>query len=93
MNTQPPSSPSKKIYPVSDRLSLLWLLAGFVMLIFSNGEHIVPIAAWLGPVFIVRFLRTQKVAIGLLVGYFASAIAFYFEWNAAFRDAGAIFTL
>lgn len=97
MSVQTMSSQSgtttKTTFPLQDRLSFLWLAVGFVILIFSNGMQIIPIAAWLGPVFMVRFLRTQKAVLGLLLGYLVSAIAFYFEWYAAFQDAGAMFTL
>jgi len=55
--------------------------------------QLIPIAAWLGPVFMVRFLRTQKAGLGLLLGYLVNAVAFYFQWAAAFQDAGAMFTL
>jgi apolipoprotein N-acyltransferase len=52
----------------SNQLSYLWLLIGFVLLVFSNGIHqIVPIAAWLAPVFLIRFLRTQTKAKGLII--------------------------
>ncbi|CAG0927132.1 Deaminated glutathione amidase [Thermoflexales bacterium] len=83
----------KIAFPLQDHLSFLWLVVGFVILIFSNGMQIIPIAAWLGPVFMVRFLRTRKAASGLLLGYLVNAVAFYFEWRAAFQDAGAMFTL
>jgi len=76
-----------------DPLSFLWLAVGFLLLLFANGMRIVPIAAWIAPVFIVRFLRTQKAVLGLPLAYVASAVAFYFQWSAAFKDAGAMFTL
>ena len=42
---------------------VLWLVIGFLLLIVSNGIHaIVPLAAWLAPVFLIRFLRTQPTA-------------------------------
>ena len=80
-------------FPLRDRLSFLWLAIGTGILLFANGLAIVPVAAWIGPVFMVRFLRTQKAWLGLLVGYLANAIVFYVQWNAAFQDAGAMFTL
>jgi len=41
--------------------SYLWLIIGFIFLIFSNGIFkIIPIATWLAPVFLIRFLRTQS---------------------------------
>jgi len=52
----------------SKHMSYIWLLIGFVFLIFSNGIfRIIPIAAWLAPVFLIRFLRTQKKLKGLLI--------------------------
>lgn len=87
------SSMEKTSFPLHSRWSVFWLVAGFGLLIFSNGMYIVPVAAWLAPVFMVRFLRTQRVFPGLVVGYLVSAVAFYFAWQAAFQDAGAMFTL
>jgi len=41
--------------------SYLWLIIGFIFLIFSNGIwKIIPIATWLAPVFLLRFLRIQN---------------------------------
>lgn len=48
--------------------SYLWLIIGFIFLIFSNGIFkIIPIAAWIAPVFLLRFLRTQTRLKGLLL--------------------------
>jgi len=61
----------------SDRWSYLWLAIGAILLLFSNGTwNIIPLATWLAPVFLMRFLRTQKpgrglglVALTLMVAY------------------------
>jgi apolipoprotein N-acyltransferase len=79
--------------PLEDRLSFLWLGVAFVILFFSNGLRIAPIAAWVGPLFLVRFLRTQKAVRGLLIGYLTNAVLFFFQWQSAFQDAGPMFTL
>jgi len=48
--------------------SYLWLIIGFIFLIFSNGIFkIIPLATWLAPVFLMRFLRTQTKTKGLLI--------------------------
>jgi len=48
--------------------SYLWLIIGFVFLIFSNGIwKIIPLATWLAPVFLMRFMRTQDKTKGLLL--------------------------
>lgn len=80
-------------YPIYDRFSFLWLVIGFGILIFSNGMQIIPIAAWLGPVFLLRFLRTQKPPPGLILGFIINAVAFTISWRPAFMDAGEMFTL
>ncbi len=76
-----------------DRFSLLWLAAGFLLLLFSNGFHMVPVAAWLGPIFMLRFLRGAKPLAGLIIGYLANAVVFFFQWFPAFQDAGIMFSV
>jgi apolipoprotein N-acyltransferase len=36
------------------------LITGIVTFIFSNGRWIIPIAAWVAPVFLLRFVRSKK---------------------------------
>ena len=92
-NTVRSSSQGPSVAPIYDRLSWLWLVLGFGVLIFANGLHTISAAAWLGPLLVVRFIRTQKAWVGLLVGYIASAVAFYIGWQPAFVDAGKMFTV
>jgi apolipoprotein N-acyltransferase len=53
----------------------------------------VAVAAWLAPLFMLRFLRTQRALPGLLLGYLVSTLAFYLNWRPAFLDAGTMFTV
>lgn len=55
-NTDQINSFSKKKY-----ISFLWLVIGAILMIFIRGRWIIPIAAWLGPIFILRFMRQQKL--------------------------------
>lgn len=48
--------------------SFIWLLIGAALLVVSNGRWVAPPAAWLAPVFLIRFLRTQKAGVGLVIG-------------------------
>ncbi len=48
-----------------DRLSWLWLGVGAILLPFAHIQTVWPIAAWLSPVFLMRFGRTQRLAVGL----------------------------
>ncbi len=52
-------------------LSFLWLLLGTLPLFFCNADYIVPIAPWIAYVFMMRFIRTQKPLVGLLVSMLA----------------------
>ncbi|MEB3180780.1 MAG: nitrilase-related carbon-nitrogen hydrolase [Nostocaceae cyanobacterium] len=48
------------IYRPKDRLSWLWLAVGAILLPLTIFWKTIPIAAWLTPVFILRFTRTAK---------------------------------
>ena len=63
----------------SNRPPWLWLLVGFLLLPFTAWQTVIPLAAWLAPVFLLRFVRTSgKNALRLLflayVGGFLIAI-------------------
>ncbi|MBX3009882.1 MAG: hypothetical protein KF832_00190 [Caldilineaceae bacterium] len=56
-----------KPFTQPDRWSYLWLLISTMLGIFAFGYWIIPLAAWLGTVFTVRFSRTQPVVRGFLL--------------------------
>jgi apolipoprotein N-acyltransferase len=66
--------------PATDRLAWGWLLIGAALLPLVALTPILPLAAWLAPVFLLRFTRTQRAAVGLplvaLAYYAATALAF-----------------
>jgi apolipoprotein N-acyltransferase len=45
-----------------DRLAWLWLAIGFLLLPFTMVQTVIPLAAWLAPVFLLRFVRTSRRA-------------------------------
>lgn len=49
----------------SDHLTWLWLAIGAIFLPFANIQTVWPIAAWLSPVFLMRFSRTRPLKVGL----------------------------
>jgi apolipoprotein N-acyltransferase len=61
--------------------SWIWLAIGTVLLLFSNGENNVPLAAWLAPVFVLRFVRRQRVAVGLPIAYALVVAGFAFQFR------------
>jgi apolipoprotein N-acyltransferase len=61
--------------------SWVWLIPAAVLLLFANGASNIPLAAWLAPLFLLRFVRTQKAWIGLPIAYLAMATAFAFQFR------------
>ncbi len=63
----------------SPRLGYLWLALGTLCSLFAaNGRWDIPLAAWLGPFFLLRFTRTRKPLSGFALVWLASAIAMLF---------------
>jgi len=64
--------------------SILMLLVGSLLVGFSTGRWLAPLAAWIGPVLIMRYYRDQKVGRGylpVLVAYIVSfLIGFWAMW-------------
>src|SRR5437764_8515163 len=58
-----------------DRLSLLWLAVAGVLFLFTGGRWLVPLAAWLAPLFLLRFVRGRKVVVGFLLAWATRALA------------------
>src|SRR4029078_2045888 len=58
-----------------------WLGLGPLLMIFSNGRWIIPLATWLYPVFFLRFLHSQKTARGLWLLWICSALVSIFIWR------------
>ena len=47
--------------------SWAWLLVGTALLPFANLQTLIPLAAWLAPVFLLRFTRSHRALVGLPV--------------------------
>jgi apolipoprotein N-acyltransferase len=57
------------------------LALGLGLLLFSNGRWVVPAAAWLAPIFLIRWFRQTKAVIALPLGavfFMAAARPIYF---------------
>src|SRR5215470_11918531 len=57
----------------------LWLATGAMLMQFAQFGHVIALAAWLAPVFLLRFVRTQRAVVALpvigLLGYLTTLIA------------------
>ena len=61
--------------------SYIYLLIGFIFLFFFNGKWILPIAAFVAPTFLIRFLRFQKPFKGFLIIVLAGWVSNIFVWK------------
>jgi hypothetical protein len=64
-----------------DRLAWLWLAIGASLLPFAMVQTVWPITAWLAPVFLLRFSRTQRPALGLPLLWLALCLGFAIGWR------------
>ena len=53
----------------TDRLSYLWLAMAAALFLFASVRWAIPLAAWLAPLFLLRFVRTQRPLPGLLLAW------------------------
>jgi len=72
------NKPSQKLS--TDRFSLLWLMMGSALIGFASIQPSYPLAAWLAPVFLLRFVRSQPVRRGLLLVALGQCIALAINW-------------
>jgi apolipoprotein N-acyltransferase len=78
--THPPAQQTASRAPDrARRWSWAWLLLGAALLPFTFFQTVIPVAAWLAPIFLLRFVRTQRARVALplvaLVGYGATLLA------------------
>jgi apolipoprotein N-acyltransferase len=57
-----------------DRLAYLWLVLAIVLLPFGTARWTIPLAAWLYPIFLLRFVRTQPLLRGILLVLLSSVL-------------------
>jgi apolipoprotein N-acyltransferase len=66
--------------PTTNRWAYLWL-ALFALSAVFGGKWTVAAAAWIGPVFGLRFLRSQKIGRGILLLWAALYIPILISWH------------
>ncbi len=64
----------------TDRWSYLWLAIGTILSLVSSGRWTIPLAAWLAPVFMIRFVRTQKVFRGFILAWLGTYVMAVIGW-------------
>ncbi len=76
-----------------DRLSYLWLALGFVLSAFVLPRWTIPLAYWLYPIFLLRFVRTQPLLRGMLLLLLVSALVPVFELQGVLLASGVFYYL
>ena len=72
-------------------LSYLYLAIGLLLLLVANGRWIIPAATWLFPIFIIRFLRTQKKFWHIITCAIAYIGVFFIAWKGLIQFSGIIY--
>jgi len=79
------------VAPPRSRIELWPLLVAIPLLLFSNGRWVIAAAAWLSPVFLLRFMRIHRRPWGVL----GVAAALYgidlIAWNGMIPGPGAMY--
>ena len=57
------------------RFAYLWLGIAAAVFLFAAGRWAVPVAAWLAPLFLLRFVRAQHPLPGFLIAWLVRAVA------------------
>ena len=69
---------------MNKNLRYLWLILAVVLGSFAGGKLNIPLAAWLAPVFVIRFFRdSDKAGRNFLLLWLASGIQAIIAWNGA----------
>jgi apolipoprotein N-acyltransferase len=61
--------------------SWVWLAVAAGLLLFSNGANNISLAAWLAPLFLLRFVRGRSKKVGLPIAYVLLVAAFAFQFR------------
>lgn len=69
----------------------LLLAIGLVLLIFSNGKWIVPVATWISFIFLLRFFRYQKDVWQFFIGIIAYVGVFCIAWQGLIKFPGMMY--
>lgn len=66
------------------------LLAGALLIGFSQGTWLLPIAAWIGPALVLRFARDASIGRGFLLVVAASTLATFIGFGGIWASRGPI---
>ncbi len=76
-----------------NRLPILWLVSATLFLYFANGLYTVFIAAWLAPVFLIRYLRSQSAGKGLIIAVLVNIVVTIITWRGMIPVPGIYYVI
>jgi apolipoprotein N-acyltransferase len=65
----------------SSAAGFLWIVPAAALLLVSNGRWMLPLAAWLAPLCLLRFVRSRGVIAGAIVGFVVVAATSAVVWQ------------
>lgn len=69
----------------------LWLGLAFGLSFAAAGRWTIPLATWIAPIFMLRFVRLQSPLRGYLIGVAVSAVAGVFTWKGLIPVSGVAY--
>jgi apolipoprotein N-acyltransferase len=77
------------------RLKESWLVGilGSLFFFFSNVTYTIPLATWLAPIFLIRFVRTQAKARGVVILYIVMVLLSFIQWKGIIPAPPVLFYL
>lgn len=74
-------------------MTILTLGLAGLMLLLSMGRWSVGVAAWLAPIFLLRFVHTTPAPLGLAVGALLYIVAYVVGWQRVMPFGGVVYVL
>jgi apolipoprotein N-acyltransferase len=79
------------MFGTPNRLPSLWLALGLVLFAFTTSRWMIAAAAWLYPIFLLRFVRTQPLWRGIRLVLLGTALVLVFALQGQLELPGALY--
>jgi apolipoprotein N-acyltransferase len=84
----------KEVIQKSKTLRTCILLTLYVLLTyFSIGDKVIPLAVWLAPIVMIRFLRENRILAGVTIGLLLNILIYIIKWNGILMFTGLMHVL
>lgn len=67
-----------------------WLIISGILMLFYNGRYVIPLAAWFGPLFLVRYYRTEKSKKSIVLCYIIMMLSSFISFKGVTGIEGSI---